>query len=92
MSYRSNVLWNFVQIIGISNFKKKGTWKYGVVSPTWADIEQQKQGQLYVAQHIIACYRCCYYITGRTQNPQESNQKDVISLEFASYNPSAILL
>lgn len=55
MSYRSNVLWNFVQIIGISNFKKKGTWKYGVVSPTWADIEQQKQGQLYVAQHIIAC-------------------------------------
>lgn len=55
-------------------------------------LKQQNHSQLYVAQHIIACYRCCHFITGKTPNHQEINQKDVISLEFPSYNPSAILL
>lgn len=58
-------------------------------------LKQQNHSQLYVAQHIIAlyrCYRCCHFITGKTPNRQEINQKDVISLEFPCYNPSAILL
>lgn len=55
-------------------------------------LKQQNHSQLYVAQHIIACYRCCHFITGKTPNHQEINQKDVISLEFPCYNPSAILL
>lgn len=55
-------------------------------------LKQQNYSQLYVAKHIIACYRCCHYITERTVNPQEINQKDVILLDFASYNPLAILL
>lgn len=55
-------------------------------------LKQQNHSQLYVAQHIIACYRCCHFITGKTPNHQKINQKDVISLEFPCYNPSAILL
>lgn len=55
-------------------------------------LKQQNHSQLYVAQHIIACYKCCHFITGKTPNHQEINQKDVISLEFPCYNPSAILL
>lgn len=58
-------------------------------------LKQQNHSQLYVAQHIIACYRCyrcCHFITGKIPNRQEINQKDVISLEFPCYNPSAILL
>lgn len=58
-------------------------------------LKQQNHSQLYVAQHIIACYRCyrcCHFITGKTPNRQEINQKDVISLGFPCYNPSAILL
>lgn len=55
-------------------------------------LKQQNHSQLYVAQHIIACYRCCHFITGKIPNHQEINQKDVISLEFPCYNPSAILL
>lgn len=58
-------------------------------------LKQQNHSQLYVAQRIIVCYRCyrcCHFITGKTPNYHEINQKDVISLEFPSYNPSAILL
>lgn len=55
-------------------------------------LKQQNHSHLYVAQHIIACYRCCHFITGKTPNHQEINQKDVISLECPCYNPSAILL
>lgn len=55
-------------------------------------LKQQNHSQLYVAQHIIACYKCCHFITGKTPNHQKINQKDVISLEFPCYNPSAILL
>lgn len=55
-------------------------------------LKQQNHSQLYVAQRIIVCYRCCHFITGKTPNHQEINQKDVISLEFPCYNPSAILL
>lgn len=55
-------------------------------------LKQQNHSQLYVAQHIIALYRCCHFITGKIPNHQEINQKDVISLEFPCYNPSAILL
>lgn len=55
-------------------------------------LKQQNHSQLCVAQHLIACYRCCHFITGKTPNHQEFNQKDVISLEFPCYNPSAILL
>lgn len=48
-------------------------------------LKQQNHSQLCVAQHIIACYRCyrcCHFITGKTPNHQEINQKDAISLEF----------
>lgn len=58
-------------------------------------LKQQNHSQLYVAQHIIAlyrCYRCCHFITGKTPNHREINQKDAISLECPCYNPSAILL
>lgn len=47
-------------------------------------LKQQNHSQLYVAQHIIACYRCyrcCHFITGKTPNHQEINQK-----EFPCYN------
>lgn len=40
-------------------------------------LKQQNHSQLYVAQHIIAlyrCYRCCHFITGKTPNHQEINQ------------------
>lgn len=36
-------------------------------------LKQQNYSQLYAAKHIIACYRCCHYITERTVNTQEIN-------------------
>lgn len=48
-------------------------------------LKQQNHSQLYVAQHIIAlyrCYRCCHFITGKIPNHQEINQKMLYHLNF----------